>query len=166
MKCPVCSKEMVEEDFNGIKVDFCRDGCKSLWFDWMELPRIDETREGTTESMRAALDAPRVSDANRGPIPCPRCGVKMHPHKYQKSGDVTVDECYACGGFFLDAGELAAIRTTFMDEQHAEAYQKQILQTLPAYKEGVSSLEKEKQRADSLAHLTRFARLSYWFKGK
>ncbi len=32
MNCPVCSKEMVEEDF-GQKVFVCENGCKGMWTD-------------------------------------------------------------------------------------------------------------------------------------
>ncbi len=36
----------------------------------------------------------------------------MQNHKY-KSLDVVIDECYSCGGKFLDAGELKEIRDHF-----------------------------------------------------
>ncbi len=38
-----------------------------------------------------------------GPIACPKCDVPMrHVH----AGDVTIDQCPRCGGFWLDALEL------------------------------------------------------------
>jgi len=46
MNCPVCEKPMVAEDFGGVQVDACRDGCKGIWFDWLELVRLDENHEG------------------------------------------------------------------------------------------------------------------------
>jgi hypothetical protein len=46
MNCPVCSKAMVEKDFGGVRVDVCQDGCKGIWFDWMELIKLDEQNEG------------------------------------------------------------------------------------------------------------------------
>ena len=34
MNCPICKKEMVEEDFGGVVIDVCKNGCKGIWFDW------------------------------------------------------------------------------------------------------------------------------------
>jgi Zn-finger nucleic acid-binding protein len=42
---------------------------------------------------------------------CPRCaGVKLHRHFFSAKRRVEVDECPGCGGYWLDAGELALIR--------------------------------------------------------
>jgi Zn-finger nucleic acid-binding protein len=37
----------------------------------------------------------------------------MMRHVYGPEADVHVDQCAGCGGFWLDAGELAAIRAQF-----------------------------------------------------
>lgn len=39
---------------------------------------------------------------------CPKCGMEMHEVKY---GPVDVDVCFACGGIFLDKGELEHLVT-------------------------------------------------------
>ena len=39
---------------------------------------------------------------------CPKCGMEMHEVKY---GPVDVDVCFACGGIFLDKGELEHVVT-------------------------------------------------------
>ncbi len=41
-------------------------------------------------------------------LKCPGCGGVMQPNK---SPDITIDECAACGGAWLDAGELNALAT-------------------------------------------------------
>ena len=42
---------------------------------------------------------------------CPRCaGVKLHRHFFSAKRQVEVDQCPNCGGYWLDAGELAMIR--------------------------------------------------------
>jgi Zn-finger nucleic acid-binding protein len=42
---------------------------------------------------------------------CPRCsGVKLHRHFFSAKRRVEVDQCPSCGGYWLDAGELAMIR--------------------------------------------------------
>ncbi len=40
---------------------------------------------------------------------CPKCGMEMHEVPYGKA--VSVDVCFACGGIFLDKGELEQLVT-------------------------------------------------------
>ena len=61
MKCPVCSKEMVQENF-GVNVDVCENGCKGIWFDQGELRRLDENNEGLGAALEQALRYPRSND--------------------------------------------------------------------------------------------------------
>jgi len=110
VNCPVCGKEMVEEDFGGIKVDVCKDGCKGLWFDMLQLPKLDEDHKGFGESLEEALKHPRVAVESQRSIKCPKCNIPMQSHEYKRLKDVDIDECYKCGGVFLDAGKLKAIR--------------------------------------------------------
>ena len=131
MNCPVCGKSMVEEDFGSVLVDVCKDGCKGIWFDWGELKELDESHEGVGKALEEALKSPRVNDADRGPLKCPKCGIAMHAHKYSRAKEVNVDECYACGGFFLDSGELGAIREGRMSEEERDAYVQQLIGEAP-----------------------------------
>ncbi|MFC1794036.1 zf-TFIIB domain-containing protein, partial [Planctomycetota bacterium] len=48
--------------------------------------------------------------------------MKMREHKYRNAKEVNVDECYACGGFFLDSGELKQIKDNYMTEDERETY--------------------------------------------
>ena len=132
MKCPVCETSMVEEDFGKVHVDVCKDGCKGIWFGWQELEKLNESHEGLGKAMEEALYAPRVLDAHRGPLTCPKCGINMQTHKYSSAKEVSVDECYACGGFFLDSGELKAIRDHYMDDAERDAYIQQLMDETPA----------------------------------
>ena len=166
MKCPVCKSEMIGQDFGGIIVDVCKDGCKGIWFDWLELIKLDETNEGCGNALKDALNESRVNDENRGQIKCPRCDVSMHTHKYQSAKKVNVDECYNCAGFFLDSGELKEIRDNFMSEQELEEYMNKLLNDIPAYQEAQSNLEKEGLRAKAVRKFTRFMRLSHYKKEK
>jgi uncharacterized protein len=162
MNCPACGKQMAEQDFGGVRVDVCRDGCKGIWFDWMELKRLDENREGMGDALKEALENPRANDANRPSITCPRCNTKMHTHSYKDSKAVNVDECYACGGFFLDSGELKAIRDTFMTEQQEEQYAQQLLASNPGFQKEEQNLEKEKARGEAMLRMTRLIRPSFY----
>jgi uncharacterized protein len=166
MKCPICAKEMTEQNFGGVNVDVCKDGCKGIWFDWMELIKLDEKDEGLGGALKEAMEFPRVNDANRAPLLCPKCGIKMHSHKYQQSRFVNVDECYNCGGFFLDSGELRAIKEKHMTDQEEKQYAEQMLADMPEYQRAKQNLEKEKQRAAAVHGQTRFLRLSYYLTGK
>lgn len=166
MDCPVCGKDLVDKVFGNVKVDVCENGCKGIWFDWLELSKLDERNEGLGEALKQALNYPRLNEANRGRINCPKCGTPMHAHKYQSSKEVNVDECYVCGGFFLDSGELTVIRDTFMSEDEENTYAQKLLDEMPAYQEAKVNLEKNKQRKEAIRRYTRFLRLSYYTSGK
>jgi len=138
MICPACGMSMVEEDFGGILVDVCKNGCKGIWFDWGELKDLDENHEGVGKALEEALKSPRMNDADRGPLKCPKCGINMREHKYKHAKEVNVDECYACGGFFLDSGELKQVRDNYMNEKERETYVKKLV--------GETSLSEDSRR--------------------
>ncbi len=142
MNCPVCSALMKEKDFGGVKVDVCEDGCKGLWFDWVELGKLDEQNEGCGAALQAALAYPRVNDEGRGPLKCPKCQAPMHTHTYASSKETNVDECYVCGGFFLDSGELKQIRDTFMTDEESRAYVAKIVADVPVYNEKIRDMQR------------------------
>ena len=53
---------------------------------------------------------------------CPRCaGIKLKRHFFSAKRRVEVDECPNCGGYWLDAGELAQIRLEKSENANAEA---------------------------------------------
>jgi len=158
MRCPVCQEEMVEQDFGGVKVDICKDGCKGIWFDWSELSKLDEENEGFGNALKEALDYPRANDEDRGQINCPKCGIPLHAHRYQKSKEVNVDECYKCGGFFLDPGELKVVRDSFMSEQECEEYAQKLIEGDPVYQEAQKDLEKYSHRTKAIRKYARFLR--------
>ena len=131
MDCPACGKSMIEESFGDVQVDVCKSGCKGIWFDWGELKELDESHEGAGEAIEEALKSPRVNDAERGQLKCPKCGIAMHAHKYSKAKEVNVDECYGCGGFFLDSGELREIRENYMSQEERDAYVQKLVADMP-----------------------------------
>lgn len=92
-------------------VDACQDGCGGIWFDAFELQRADEESEAAGEGLLQVRRDPRVIvDASRK-RECPRCnGIKLQRHFFSAQRRVEVDECPNCGGYWLDAGELAQIR--------------------------------------------------------
>ena len=166
MNCPVCNDIMAEKDFGGVMVDICEDGCKGIWFDWMELIRLDEENEGFGEALTAAINHPRANDENRDPLKCPKCALVMRAHKYKSSKEVNVDECYQCGGFFLDSGELRVIKESFLSEEEREQYVQKLLSEIPEYQEAKDELEKQKTRAKAAYNMTKHIRLSHYMNRK
>jgi Zn-finger nucleic acid-binding protein len=92
-------------------VDVCRGGCGGIWFDAFELSQADEEEEAAGALL---MDLSRESLIPVDPTrkrECPRCpGIKLHRHFFSSRRGVQVDHCPNCAGYWLDAGELAAIR--------------------------------------------------------
>jgi len=111
MKCPACFNELTETQVGRLKVDVCQGGCGGVWFDAFELDRVDEENEAAGEPLlHIQSDERVVVDASRK-RECPRCdGIKLHRHYFSAKRRVEVDQCPGCGGYWLDAGELALIR--------------------------------------------------------
>lgn len=114
MKCPACDHRLTETQVGSVVVDICQGGCGGIWFDAFELKRVDEEHEAAGEHLlHIRRDPARSVDQSRK-RGCPRCyGVKLKRHFFSPKRRVEVDHCPNCGGYWLDAGELAKIR----DEQ-------------------------------------------------
>lgn len=166
MNCPVCGKTMVEEDCGGVIVDVCKRGCKGIWFDWLELTKLDENNEGVGSALAEALNHPRMSDQSRGKVKCPKCGKSMYTHKHKMAKEVTVDECVSCGGIFLDSGELKVVRDNFMTPDEADEYMQRLLAEVPGYAKKLDDIKRKEARNEAIARFTRFLRVSYYLTGK
>jgi uncharacterized protein len=102
MKCPSCKKSTLEEKHvkqTQVKVDTCTE-CKGVWFDEAEL-------EGIMSVAAQKLAVP--SKARATSRRCPRCPQALYEFTYPQTM-ATVDMCKACGGLWLDGGELREIR--------------------------------------------------------
>lgn len=161
MKCPACGQEMTCEDF-GVSVDVCENGCKGIWFDHGELGKLDERNEGAGAALQSALRSPRRSDGNRGVIRCPKCDIPMHTHRYARARAVDVDECYGCGGFFLDSGELTELRDHHMSDAEVAAFADQMTGTVPGYAQELADVQVAQRRAEAIAKLMKLLTLRYW----
>jgi len=117
MKCPACYNNLSEVQAGNLRVDVCHQGCGGIWFDAFELQRADEVADSAGEAL---LEIRRDESVQVDPTrkrECPRCqGIKLHRHFFSARRRVQVDQCPNCGGYWLDAGELALIR-----EEKAEA---------------------------------------------
>ena len=108
--CPACNKRMSKEFISsaGIKIDICVN-CGGIFFDNNEMKFIlgsDDVINEINNFTRGKQLEP-VDDSKRRD--CPFCSTTMVKNYSNTSMDVQVDECYKCGGKFLDHGELARI---------------------------------------------------------
>src|SRR5437867_5114750 len=111
MKCPACFNQLTQKQVGSLVVDICEGGCGGVWFDAFELQRVDEQEEAAGERLTEIRRDARVQVDFGRKRECPRCeGFKLKRHFFSAKRRVEVDECPNCGGYWLDAGELAQIR--------------------------------------------------------
>jgi Zn-finger nucleic acid-binding protein len=120
--------------------------CKGIWFAHKELESLDQPGEGMGLAIEAALSSPRVDTAPRAPIQCPRCAIQMQTHKFQRDKEIDVDECYSCGGFFLDSGELKEIWDHYMSDADRKAYAEKIENAVPGFTAADREINREGRR--------------------
>lgn len=127
--CPRCRAELVELPFPGtpVLVDRCP-GCQGIWLDGGELEalktclhdvvsRADESGEEPVVGRRAlTLIADAELAAERRAV-CPKCKAGLW---YLRRDGNTIEQCSACGGQWLDAGELTAAIAVYrrVDSRH------------------------------------------------
>lgn len=110
--CPACKKKMTKifmEEQN-IYIDVCLDGCGGIYFDNREFYKFDEKIENIDELKEQYKNKTfQPIDENELRI-CPVCGARMVKHYANSKNKIEMDECYTCGGVFLDYSELSRIR--------------------------------------------------------
>src|SRR6266480_458012 len=122
MKCPACFNELTQTQVGSLVVDVCDGGCGGVWFDAFELQRVDEEQETAGERLLEIRRDQRIKVDPSRKRECPRCeGMKLKRHFSSATRNVEVDECPNCGGYWLDAGELAQIRLEKSENANAEA---------------------------------------------
>lgn len=119
LKCPACDRLMQKIFFpkEGVNVDLCVDGCGGMYFDNRELGffakqsvNLDDILETVNNKDFAEVD----STSYRG---CAVCGARMIKNFTSVSKHVKIDECYSCGGKFLDNCELQKMRAEYNSEK-------------------------------------------------
>ncbi len=119
IKCPACQNEMVKIFIprEGINIDICINGCGGVYFDNREFKAFDEKAENIDEITKA-IEGKEFIQVNQDlPRVCPACGAKMVKNFSSAKKTIQVDECYSCGGKFLDHGELSKIRDEYETEE-------------------------------------------------
>jgi Zn-finger nucleic acid-binding protein len=115
MKCPACGLQLIEVKIGTLTVDACHGGCGGIWFDNFELQQVDEPDEKAGEALLNIPIDPTIHVDLTRKRTCPRCpeNQPMRRHFFSVKRKVEIDECPACGGYWLDAGELAQIRHAY-----------------------------------------------------
>ncbi len=151
--CPACGKEM-EKVFIpsvGINLDICTQGCGGIYFDNREFKHFDEKDEDISAIIEKLKDTTFEKVDQSADRFCPNCEAKMVKNHSSVKQSIEIDECYNCGGKFLDNDELIKIRAEYDTEaeRSEEAFQylyKQIGAELAAQDQRYSEIKQSKLR--------------------
>ena len=111
LTCPACGKRMTKFFIpsGNVSVDICMDGCGGIFFDNRELNRFVGEGKDAGEILQLFLGKTFMYADQQTKRVCPACGTDMVKNYFDATKTVQVDECYRCGGKFLDHGELEKI---------------------------------------------------------
>jgi len=169
MKCPACSNQLQEMTVSDVTVDVCKGGCGGIWFDHFEIKKFDEPHESAgDELLQTERDAELTVDHTKK-LKCPKCDdIVMMRHFFSIKRQVQVDECPACGGFWLDSGELGGIRSLFnTEEERHKAAQEYFSEVFGDQFTAMKAESEEKlKKARNIANMFRFICPSYYIPGK
>ena len=170
MKCPACGNKLATMTQSDLTVDVCSQGCGGIWFDHFELQKVDEDNESAGEAL-LHITAPTPVPAQQPGTKrsCPLClDTKMFAHFISVRQKIEIDECPKCGGVWLDAGELSAIRHEFKSDAERKQAARQYFDNLFADDLNVEKarLEQRSQQVQKFANAVRFILPSYWIPGK
>ncbi len=169
MNCPACALQLEAITVGEITVDVCTHGCGGVWFDQFELKKVDEPNESAGEILlNIDIEKTNSPDPSQRRM-CPKCeDIIMMRHFFSVKREVEVDECPNCGGFWLDYGELASIRTQFESEDDrkkaANAYFEDIFGT--ELKRMQNDSDQQLGKAQKIANMFRFVCPSSYIPGK
>lgn len=119
LTCPACAQKMkkVAIAAGNFYLDVCLDGCGGIYFDNRELEKLDEKTEDISEIVQVYTDK-TFNPANEAiDRVCPACAHNFVKHFVSAKQEIQIDDCYNCGGKFLDYGELEKMRAQYDTEQ-------------------------------------------------
>ena len=107
MKCPACKGALRQKGAGGMSLDICYGGCGGIWFDPTELQWITAH---AANSLHTIWQVPVTNPKLTEPRICPRCPGQVLARKwFSDLRRVEIDQCPACGGVWLDAGEFSRV---------------------------------------------------------
>jgi len=166
MHCPACQDKLEPISVAGVELDICRNGCGGIWFDQHEFGKFDEPMEYAGDTLLEIESGMKNTTMDhKAQRTCPRCGdQKMQQHFYSPQQEIEIDECYMCGGVWLDYGELIRIRNKFSNDEARGAYARHHLQK--DFGEELGRFFRESQeQSDKLNRFARMFRFLYpsWY---
>lgn len=170
MQCPACDTALDKLDVADVKLDICKNGCGGIWFDQFEFKKFDEAHEYAGDALQEIESGMKITTIDhKVKRRCPRCdGQDMLRHFYSPSQEIEIDECPACGGIWLDYGELIRIRNKFGTDEARSAYARHHLhQVFGAELDAFFNDSAEKtEKLNRFARLFRFLYPSWYLPGK
>ena len=119
INCPACGEKMIKVFMPSanLHLDVCTNGCGGIYFDNREFSKFDEPNEDISPVLEALTckEFKKVDQSLKRK--CPVCGTFMVKNFANPKQEIEIDECYACGGKFLDYMELDKIRVQCSDEE-------------------------------------------------
>lgn len=109
MRCAKCSSTMTEATLGPVRIDVC-DSCGGIWFDAGELRALLALSDTDVKtSMPPSTWKKRVLAMDTQNGACPRCLKLLARVDSMAMEGLHHDRCEACGGAWLDGGELKAL---------------------------------------------------------
>lgn len=130
--CPACRSKMdkIFIERIGKNLDICQN-CGGIFFDNQEFKHFDEKCESIEEIEKVFINKEFKKVDQNAARYCPNCGAKM----VRNSKGVIIDECYTCGGKFLDGGELLEYRSEYdTDKERSMAFVKTLIEEIEEMK--------------------------------
>jgi Zn-finger nucleic acid-binding protein len=122
MNCPRCKAVLVEDEYEGVKVERCP-ACRGFWIPGTRLADIIEKREKTF-SLEEIETYRQIHESRRGlfneadsETVCPQCGEVMQQNRYNYAQEVLIDRCAQGHGVWLDQGEVEHIQMAVEEEE-------------------------------------------------
>jgi uncharacterized protein len=113
--CPVCTIALIEMTLKHEEIDRCP-SCNGIFFDQGKLKSVLRIVELLEHAELEEADIENLSPLEQARrLACPADGTIMVKRDF---GAAVLDACPACGGFWLDGGEIAALKQV---ETHVKA---------------------------------------------
>ena len=138
INCPACGALMdkIYLQEHKFHVDVCLNGCGGIFLDNRELKKIDEKHENINELLAEIIDRDFKETDKKEARFCPACGHRMVKNFASAKRNIEIDECYNCGGTFLDNGELFKIRHEYNNEdERKQAFQQFAFEQFKAFQQ-------------------------------
>jgi uncharacterized protein len=169
VNCPACAKNLKEVNQSDLKVDVCDQHCGGIWFDNFELKKVDEAHESLGEALLDMSPHTPMRINHEGKRLCPRCANQpLARHFFTVRQEIEVDDCPACGGIWLDVGELSSIRKQFKTEADRKKAAEEYFEKMFSKELSAAATQREAslEKVQKFARAVRFICPSYWMAGK